>query len=113
MNKFTLYIYIIIFVKVLFICFAISHLFLKIKGKAHSKTDEKILFWKDRIEFIFITLMSFLLIYLFYPRANRSAHLDYETKILLYLFGFILLITADWGVFIKENPLFKQFQTIV
>lgn len=113
MDKFSFYISLIIFIKVLFICFAISHLYLKIKGKAHSETDKKILFWKERMEFIFITLMSFLLIYLFNPRANRSANLDYETKILLYLFGFILLITADWSVFIKENPLFKQFQSVV
>jgi hypothetical protein len=57
--------------------------------------------------------MSVLLIYLFNPRTERSVMIDYETKLLLYLFGFILLITADWGVFIHETPLFKKFQKIV
>ena len=113
MDKFSIYIHLIIFIKVLFFCFATSHLYLKVKGKAHSETDEKILFWKTRIEFIFIILIAFLLIYLFNPTSNMCANLDKETKLLLCLFGFILLITANWSVVIKENTLFKQFQTVV
>jgi hypothetical protein len=77
------------------------------------KINEGILFWKERLEFIFIALMALLLIYLFNPRRDRNVIIDYETKLLLYLFGFILLITAKWGDFIHENPLFKKFQKIV
>ena len=61
---------------------AVSHLFLKIKGKADSETDKKIVYWKERVEFVFIFLMSLMLIYLFNPRSNRDAKLDFETKIL-------------------------------
>jgi hypothetical protein len=36
-----------------------------------------------------------LLIYLFNPRTDRSILIDYETKLLLFLFGIILLITMN------------------
>jgi hypothetical protein len=113
MEKFNMYITFIILIKVGFIILAVSHLYLKIKHKDHTETDKKILFWKERLEFIFIALMAVLLIYLFNPRTERSVLIDYETKLLLYLFGFILLITAKWGDFIHENPLFKKLQKIV
>jgi hypothetical protein len=54
--------------------------------------------------------MSGLLIYVFNPRVDRSILVDNETKVLLYLFGFILLITAKWELFFKESPLLKKFQ---
>ena len=92
---------------------SITYLYLKIKGDEKSKTYKNITFWKKRTEFIFIALMAILLIYLFNPRTDRSVMIDYETKLLLYLFGFILLITAKWGDFIHENPLFKKFQKVV
>ncbi len=113
MDKFNIYITFIILIKVGFIILAVSHLYLKLKHKEHTETDKKILFWKDRLEFIFIALMALILIYLFNPRTDRSLMIDHETKLLLYLFGFILLITAKWGDFIHENPLFKQFQNVV
>ena len=113
MSYFSNYVILIIVVKVVFIILAVSHLFLKIKGKADSETDKKIVYWKERVEFVFIFLMSLMLIYLFNPRSNRDAKLDFETKILLYLFGFILLITAKWGIFFKESHFFKNAQKIV
>ena len=57
--------------------------------------------------------MAALLIYLFKPDSNREMLITHETKILLYLFGFILLITADWKVFIHESPFYKKLQKIV
>ena len=113
MSYFDKYVMLIILVKVVFVILAVSHLYFNIKGKADSKTDKKIVFWKERIEFVFITLMSLMLIYLFNPRSNRDLELDFETKLLLYLFGFILLITAKWEIFFKESPLFKKFQEAV
>lgn len=111
MSWFSKYINLIFLVKVVFVILAVSHLYMKVRHK--DETDKKITFWKDRIEFIFIFLMSLLLIYLFNPRASNNNNLDFETKLLLYLFGFILLITAEWSTFIHENPLFKKFQYVV
>ena len=108
-----MYITFIIFIKVGFVLLAVSHLYLKLKDKEQSETDKKIVFWKDRLEFVFIALMAALLIYLFNPRTDRSVLVDYETKVLLYLFGFILLITAKWETFIKESKYFKNVQEVV
>jgi hypothetical protein len=36
-----------------------------------------------------------------------------ETKLLLYLFGIVLLITADWSNFVEESKWFQRAQEIV
>ena len=94
-----MYITFIFLIKIGFIIMTITHIYLQAKGKKKSDLDKNILYWKERFEFIFIAMMSILLIYLFNPRVDRSVLIDKETKILLYLFGFILLITAKWNLF--------------
>jgi len=104
------YIYLIVAVKILFILLSITHIYLKHKGKTHSNLDKKISYWKERCEFIFILLMSFFLIYLFNPKYNRV--IDKESKLLLYLFGFVLVITADWTEFLNKQKWFTNIQDI-
>ena len=113
MDKYTLYIYLIFAVKIGFVIMTIYHILLKVKGKSDSDLDKKIVYWKERFEFIFILLMSILLVYLFNPRKDRATMIDGETKILLYLFGFVLLITANWGDFFHEAKWFKYIQESV
>jgi len=113
MNKFDIYIILIIIIKVTFVILALSLAYMKHKKTSDKKTVEKIEFWKDRIEFIFISMMATLLIYLFYPRANRINLITSETKILLFLFGFILLFTAKWDIFFKESPIMKTIQSSI
>jgi len=83
---------------------------MKAKGKKKSDVNKKIEYWKERIEFIFEILMAFLLIYLFNPRTDHKSLIDPHVKLLLYLFGFILLITAKWSTFIEESVWFKELQ---
>ena len=92
MSYFHSYIYLIIFVKLLFVVLAISHFYLKSKGEDDSDLNKKVVYWKHRIEFIFEILMAFLLIYLFNPSHDHKTLIDKHVKVLLYLFGFILLI---------------------
>ena len=92
---------------------AVTHIYLKAKGDEKSELDKKILYWKERFEFISIACMSVLLIYIFNPRTDRSILIDRETKVLLFLFGFVLLITAKWGEFIKESPWFSRLQQVL
>jgi hypothetical protein len=112
MNQFTIYIMLIIFIKVIYLCLTIAHIYFRVKDEGDNETDTKIQHWKDRVEFVFVALMSFLLIYLFNPRANRSSNLDFETKLLLYILGFILLMTANWKTFIKESPIVNKMHKI-
>jgi hypothetical protein len=108
MNK---YIIITFLAKILFLILSIVHIYLKIKHK--DATDAKVMFWRERVEFLFISLMSFLLLYLFYPRANNEVYIDFETKLLLFVFGIILLTNAKWDIFFKESPVFKKIQHVV
>lgn len=110
MNTFDMYITFIFLIKIGFILMALIHIYLKVKGKSDSDLDKKIIYWKERFEFIFIVLMAILLIYLFNPRKDRGIFIDKETKILLYLFGFVLLITAKWSDFFHESKWFRIFQ---
>ena len=107
-----MYIYLIFFVKLCFIFLALYHLYLRTKGKVDSETNQQILFWKERIEFVFIILMSFLLIYLFNVRTNRLSMIDHETKLLLFLFGFVLIITANGIPFLKNPKYLKIFKML-
>jgi hypothetical protein len=113
MDYFSKYVIFTFFFKILFVILAVLHLYFKVKGKADSETDKKIVFWKERIEFVFIFLMSFMLMYLFYPRSTKPIILDFETKVLLFVFGIITLIGAKWDIFIKESPVFKKVQEVV
>lgn len=107
MNKYDMYVTAIFVIKIGFILMAITHVYLEIKGKEKTDLDKKILFWKERFEFIFTALMSVLLIYIFNPRYNNFNLIDKETEVLFYLFGFVLLITAKWRIFFEQSPLLK------
>jgi len=113
MDKFDMYIVLIFLIKIVFIILAVVHLYLRFKHKAGSKTDKLVLYWKEQVEFVFKALMSFLLIYIFNPRTNRLFMITYETKLLLFLFGFILIITANWSAFVDESDIFKDLQSSV
>ncbi len=113
MNRFDMFITLIFIVKILFIVLAISRLVLKAKWPEEKSKLKNIEFWKERMEFIFVTLMSILLIYLFNPRSNKVNQIDGETKLLLYLFGFVLLLTENWSSFIHESEWFKKLQSIL
>jgi uncharacterized membrane protein len=108
MTNYELYIYFIFAVKVGFILLAVTHIYLKIKGKEGNETDKKIEYWKEKFEFVFIILMAILLIYIFNVRHDRTIMINHETKFLLYLFGFVLIITADWELFLKDIPFKKK-----
>jgi hypothetical protein len=106
------YVTFILIIKVIFIILALSNLYLIIKIKREpNKTIQKqelekqsnILFWKDRIEILFKCLMSILLLYLFNPREERLHLITFETKILLFLFGFIIIFTANWTQIYNES----------
>ena len=113
MNGFDKYVMFVFFFKILFVILAILHLYFKVNGKSGLETDKKIVFWKERVEFVFIFLMAFMLMYLFYPRSTKPIILDFESKVLLFVFGVITLIGAKWNIFFKESPLLKKIQKVV
>jgi len=96
MNYFDAYISLIFFTKIVFVILAFTRIYMKMTGKEKSELYKKIVYLKQKLELIFIVLMALLLIYLFNPIKNNISMIDRETKLLLYLFGFVLIITAKW-----------------
>lgn len=110
MSHLSTFILSIFVVKVTFILLAVYGLYVKGKNPKLAGTLD---FWKKRVEFVFVTQMSVLLLYLFNPRATNTCTLNKEVKLLLFLFGFVLLLTENWSTFIHESVWFKHFQTIL
>ena len=105
-------IYFIVSVKVIFIILSLLYLYYERKGDV-KKADE-IEYWRTRAEFIFTASMALLLIYLFYPKGKSGVIvLDSQARMLLYLFGWVLLITADWKQYINQSKWFTYIQGIV
>ena len=98
----------IFFIKIVFIVSAIGHIILShsTSDKA-AKIDPKLLYWKERTEFIFIISMAVLLIYEFNPRLQKKP-IGQETGLLFFLFGWVLILTAKWNLFITESPWYKK-----
>lgn len=106
-------IYLLFIIKLLFIFLSVWHLRNKLKKETNTIRDKTIVYWKERLEFIFVFLMSILLIVLFNPRQKNPPQLTYETRLLLSLFGVILLITADWKTFFQESVYFTEIQSLL
>lgn len=101
----------IVFIKLVFIFLSIAKITAKHKNPKNTKLIDLLEFWRERVEFIFIVSMAILLICTFYPGSKNP--LDPETRILFYLFGIILLITAKWGDFFKESPTLLEIQHVL
>lgn len=113
MNYFDMYIILIFIAKIIFIVLALYMFYLKAKKPTNKKLIQTIKTWKERAEFIFISLMSILLVYVFNPRSNNINLIDKEAKLLLFLFGIVLLFTENWSSFIHESPILKKFQVLL
>ena len=111
-SGFDLFILFIIIIKLVFIVAAIGHIILTHTNTKLGKYDDTLVYWKERTEFVFIITMAILLIYHFHPRYQTKP-ISSETKLLFFLFGWVLIITAKWNIFIKEAPWYKQLASAV
>jgi hypothetical protein len=102
------FVFFIILIKIVFMLSAIGHIYFSHSTKPNvKKIDDKLLYFKERTEFIFIISMSILLIYHFNPHFSKKI-INEETSFLFFLFGLVLIITAKWSLFITEAPWYKQ-----
>ena len=120
------YIFFVFFIKIIFVILEIMNIYLKKqipveekeknksdKIKKQVKTQQNIEYWKTHIELLFKFLMSILLIYIFNPRQNRIHLINYEAKLLFFLFGIILVVTADWKQIFNESKTFINIQSVL
>ena len=90
-------------VKMILVFLIIYCEYLKIKEPKNKQKLAKATYWEERIEFIFKSLMSCLIIYLFNPIFGKPEKMDAETRIMLTIFGYVLLMTADWRSFFSST----------
>lgn len=102
-TKIDYFIFFIVFIKFIFIFSSIGHILLSYSVKHNSanvnkkiKINEKLVYFKELTEFIFIISMSLLLIYHFSPYSSYTPPITNETSLLFFLFGCILIITSKW-----------------
>ena len=113
MNAYNLLIIFIILIKIIFILLKLTTVYNKLMNKSDTPFGINILYWTDRIEFIYKISMAFLIIALFKSAITEGmlCIYDKETLFLMYIFGFILLFTADWTHFISESVWITKIQT--
>jgi hypothetical protein len=99
MDRFTLYLTLVFIVKIIFVILAVTLIYVKYQKPNDKQFIQNLKCWKERLEFIFKAMMSAMLIFLFNPMSDNVRLINYECKLLLYLFGFILILTAKWNVF--------------
>lgn len=107
----TVFIYIILLIKIVIIIATLGHILISHFFNTiytYQLLDLKLTFWEKKSEFVYNILMSILLIFIFNPWQNEKKYISNEISFLLYMFGFILIITSDWGLFFKESKLFQQ-----
>jgi len=109
-TKLDYYVLFLIIIKCIFVAAALGHVVLSHTDTSFDKYDTALLYWKERTEFIFIVSMSILLIYYFHP-IIKSEPMSGETKLLFFLFGWILLVTAKWKIFVTEAPWFEKISS--
>jgi uncharacterized protein YhhL (DUF1145 family) len=109
MFSFDSFITFLFIVKITYVILAITII---IKRKEDKSYDD-ILFWKQRVEFIFVALMAGLLIFLFNPLSPKIHLIDRETRFLLFIFGIILLVTAHWRAFFSKSKTLTDVQYIL
>ena len=91
----------IIVLKIVYIYFGLKVVYSRNFNLIGNEFDET---WKNRTEFIYQVCMSILLLYLFNPFSKKSFVIEPEERSLLFLFGAILLFTADWrGLTFTKN----------
>lgn len=107
------FLFFIILIKIVFIVSAIGHVILSHSTSAKAeKIDPKLLYWKEKTEFIFIMSMSILLIYHFNPRFSKKP-IGEETALLFFSFGWVLIFTAKWSLFIPEAQEILEFVSVL
>ena len=113
MNGYDYFIAYIFLNKILFVLFGLWHFVLVREKKRDSELAQNLVYWKERCEFIFIVSMALLCLYLFNPLLKKGIELNRETRVLLFVFGIIILITSDWKLFFEQAKWFSMLQYFI
>lgn len=107
-NTIDYFLFFIIIFKLAFIFSILGHIVASHSMNQKAKDfDTKMLYWKERTEFIFVVCMGLLLVLIFNP--YKPVPVDENSRDLFFLFGIILILTANWNTFFTEADWYKRF----
>ena len=110
MKFYYLFIIFIVIAKFIFFGLSIYREYLVFKKLENTNLYKNIDKWRLHSELLVNVLISFLLIYLFNPHYPKLYLIDKETKIILFAYGWITLVTASWEDIFGESFIFKLFK---
>jgi hypothetical protein len=113
MNSYDGFIIFIFFSKVMFVLCGVLHYLLVKENKGYSNLATNLAFYKEYFEFIFVTSMAILCIYLFNPIVELRPPINYETRVLLFVFGLIVFINSKWELFFEQSRWFSMLQYFI
>lgn len=103
MNKYDYFIAYIVLNKILFVLFGVWHFFLVRENAGETELSYKLNVWKEYFEFMFVISMALLCLYLFNPIVDVRPAINYETRVLLFVFGWIVFINCKWDLFFGHS----------
>ncbi len=77
----------------------------KIKLTIDKKSILNFFKWKSRAEFLFQICIALLIIIIFNPWYNNLQYITKEITVMFFIFGIILIISADWNNFMVNIDL--------
>lgn len=89
-----------IIVKVCFLAFAVLHVLAVRSPLVPDKYDATFVYWEERAEFLFYASVAVLLIVNFSGKTQPV--LGPETRFLFWALGWVILVSADWGLFLSQ-----------
>ena len=113
MNSYDYFIYYIVLNKILFVVFGVWHFILVRENKGETEFSLSLHNWKEYCEFIFIACMAILCLYLFNPFLEIRPTINYETRVLLFVFGCIVLLNCKWDLFFEQSKWFTLLQYFI
>ena len=106
-NHLHIIIYLILAMKIIIIISYMIHLYMSTyipNSKIREEYDNKILFIKEKSEFILQNIVFIIIIFIFYPRKNQNFYLNKDLTLSLFIYFIIILIIGDW------NFLYRHFE---
>jgi len=88
----------IIVIKFAFLIFIITYNFVRGSG---GKFETTVLYWKEKIEFIYIFVMVLIILYIFFPYGKNIKFLTKKMCHLIFLYGIVSLLTLNWIQLLK------------
>jgi len=113
MHSYDLFITSISLCKILFMIFGIWRFVLVKQNVGETELSYKLNIWKEYFEFIFVVSMGILCVYLFNPVKEVRPSINFETKILLFSFGWVLLIGGKWELIFGQSKWLALLQHFI